>query len=136
MSWGAIKRTAGDAAFSDYIRARANWTCERCHRVFAGPHSAIHNSHFFTRANVRVRFDPDNCFCLCAGCHDWFGKNPHDHSEFVRRRLGEDRYNALVVRANTRRSEKLDHKFEAMKWRAALKDLKKQQDGKIVGSRS
>lgn len=70
------------------------------------------------------------------GCHLFFGKNPHEHSEFVRGKLGEDRYDALVVRANMRRTERLDHKMEAIKWRAALKELKKKAKGQILGSKA
>jgi hypothetical protein len=31
----------------------------------------------------------------------------------------------LTVRANSRRKERLDHKFEAIRWRKALEDLEK-----------
>ena len=134
--FGGIKRTTGDKYFSDYIREKANWTCERCGKVFDGPHAAIQNSHYFTRGNPRVRFDPDNCSCLCVGCHDWFTKNPHDHSEFMRRKLGEVRYDALVLRSNMRRTEKLDHKLEAIKWRLALKEMRLAKDGIVMGRKA
>lgn len=136
MTWGAIKRTPGDAAFSDFIRERAQWRCERCGRDCSSNRQGLHASHFKTRANVRVRFDEENVWAMCMACHDFLGKNPDEHDAFVRRRLGEDRYNALMVRANARRTTRLDHKFEAIRWRAALRDLRKKTQGKIMGARS
>lgn len=138
MNWGAIKRTPGDAAFSDYHREAADWTCQwpGCFKSFHENKAGLHLSHFKTRGNPRVRFDSDNVAVLCAHHHDHAGKNPDEHDSFFRRRLGEDRYLALIVRANTRRSERLDHKFEAIKWRAALKELRKKTEGTILGARS
>jgi hypothetical protein len=135
--WGGlIRRSPGDAAFSEYVREKAGWCCERCRASFVHERAKLHCSHFLSRANPRVRFDEDNVMAACLWCHDFLGKNPNEHHELFRRRLGEERYSALMVRANARRSERVDHKFEAIRWRAALKDLRKRTQGKIIGARS
>ena len=137
MAWGgAIKRTPGDAAFSEYVREKAGWCCERCRASFAHDHSQLHCSHFLSRANPRVRFDEDNVMAACIRCHDFLGKNPNEHHELFRRRLGETAYDLLMVRANSRRADRLDHKFEAIRWRLALKDLRRRTQGKIVGTKA
>lgn len=136
MNFGAIKRTPGDAAFSEFIRERAFWRCERCGRDCTSNHHGLHASHFKTRGNPRVRFDEDNAFALCVFCHDFMGKNPDEHTEFVRRRLGEDRFDALILRANMRRSDRVDHKFEVFRWRAALRELKKTRGEVVMGKRA
>lgn len=62
-------------------------------------------AHFITRSNYAVRWDLDNVFRLCSGCHmmrrnSWH-KDPASCAEWVRKELGEERYNALRMRANT-----------------------------------
>ena len=67
---GAIKRTPADAAFSNCIRERANWTCERCGTYYPeGNRNGIECSHHHSRGNWSIRFDPMNAECLCTGCH-------------------------------------------------------------------
>lgn len=136
MRFGLIKRTTADALFSEYVREKAGWKCEWpfCGKEFSNNHQGLHNSHFHTRANTRVRFDESNVAALCIFHHDFVGKHPHEHVEFFKRRLGELEYEMLTVRANSSRTERLDHKFEALKWRAALKALRKNQ-GVILGSK-
>ena len=63
-----IKRSPLDAAFSDYIRELAGWTCERCLRPCpprlksGGGYGTeeLHCSHFKSRGNPRIRTNPDN----------------------------------------------------------------------------
>lgn len=135
MTWAAIKRTTADALFSEYVREKAGWCCQRCGAYMGNSRQRLHCSHFHSRANPRVRFDEDNVMAACFGCHDFLGKNPHEHNELFRRRLGETAFDLLLVRANSRRTNRLDHKLEAIRWRAALKELKKSSNGKILGAR-
>src|SRR3990167_2606866 len=90
-------------------------------------------SHFISRGNPRVRFDPNNCACLCPGCHDFMGKNPHDHVEFFKKRLGEKAYFALHAKANTRRTVKLDEILEKIIWTDAYTRLLKAREGQVWG---
>ena len=72
--------------------------CERC-----GSDSHLQWSHFLSRSNKAVRWDLDNSFCLCAGCHTMrlnsAHKDPAGFVEWVKGRLGEERYDALRLRA-------------------------------------
>ena len=96
-----IKISSLDRMFSNWLRAEKNYTCERCLRRHSPPTQAIHVSHFWGRAKKITRFDPENCAVLCFGCHQHFTAHPHEHREWFLKRLGEKKYNALMLRANT-----------------------------------
>lgn len=68
-----IKRTPADDAFSKCVRARANYTCERCGAVHQPNSTGLHCSHHFRRGNWGIRFDPLNAEALCYGCHSHIG---------------------------------------------------------------
>ena len=66
----ALKRTPADIAFSDCVRERANWTCERCGTYYPeGNRGGLECSHHHSRGNWGIRFDPLNAEALCTGCH-------------------------------------------------------------------
>lgn len=96
-----IKRTKYDAIFSDLIRERANYTCERCYRYEPeGPgRQSIHCSHFKSRGNHAVRYEPSNGICLCASCHKLMGENPDLHTELYLQIFGEDVHQELIHKA-------------------------------------
>lgn len=116
-----IKIDAADKAFSQYIRTRDNWTCQRCRTPYTPPTMALHCSHFMGRGKEATRFDPENADALCYGCHQYFTSHPAEHYQWQIKRKGEATVNALVVRSN--QYKKKDRKLEAMIWRQALKDL-------------
>lgn len=95
-----IKISPLDKLFSQYIRTRDGWQCQRCFKKYVPPTSGLHNSHFWGRAKKSVRFDPENCCALCCGCHQHLGANPLEHTEWYKKRLGEKRFNALMIKAN------------------------------------
>lgn len=69
-----IKRTPADAAYSDCIRERANWSCQRCMKYYPeGRRAGLHCSHHYRRGNWGVRFHPLNAEALCYGCHSHYG---------------------------------------------------------------
>src|SRR5438128_1920797 len=97
-----IRITKLDALFSNQIRSRDNWTCQRCGTKYEPPTSALHCSHFWGRANKATRYDPENCDALCYGCHArWEGNKQGDYRDFKLRRLGVEGYNALEMRARS-----------------------------------
>ena len=96
-----MKRDALDALFSKYIRTRDGWTCQRCRKTYLPPTQALHCAHFFGRGKLSVRFDADNACAWCYGCHRWLDTHPLVKEAFFREWLGEERYNALTVRAST-----------------------------------
>ena len=96
-----------DKLFSLYIRSRAGWTCERCHKRYQPPTSGLHASHFHGRRKKSVRYDPENAAALCFGCHRYYTENPAAHTEWFKKRLGEKRFDALTLRANLGRKPDL-----------------------------
>lgn len=100
--WVRLKRTVADALFSDYIREKANWSCERCFRQFTPPTRELQCSHYFSRAKRSVRFDFENAAALCGKCHFYLGspENRKEHEEFFIRKLGREKYDLLCLRAS------------------------------------
>jgi 5-methylcytosine-specific restriction endonuclease McrA len=88
-----------DRMFSQLIRARANWICARCQKSFAFDRPLLQCSHFHSRRLKSVRFDPENAEALCWRCHHHLDAHPQEHVGWKRQRLGEERFEALRVRA-------------------------------------
>ena len=102
-----MKRTPLDAAFSDCVRERSNWTCERCHKIYTdgqlrGKAAGLHCSHYFGRGSGSLmRHYGENCFAHCHGCHQYLSSRPHAFALWVRGQLGDTRYDELVKRWGT-----------------------------------
>ena len=70
----AIQRTPADAAFSNCVRARANWSCQKCGNYFPeGKRGGLDCSHHHGRRSWAIRLDPLNAEALCYGCHSHYG---------------------------------------------------------------
>jgi len=98
-----IKLTVEDTLISKFIRLRAVHRvggCEYCGKAVAS-YKEIQCSHFKGRRRASTRFDPDNCAGLCFSCHSHLGENPDLHTEFFKKRLGSERFDQLIIRANT-----------------------------------
>lgn len=96
-----IKRTAEDVVFSDLVRLRANFTCERCgiedpQGQATGKSSAIDCSHVYGRRHRSTRWHPDNAFALCKSCHSYLEDRPIEHAQFAREKLGDTRHDMLI----------------------------------------
>lgn len=50
-----------------------------------------------------MRFDVDNCDAHCYGCHAFFESNPEEHRAWKLKQLGQARFDALTIKANTPR---------------------------------
>lgn len=117
-----IKIDTADRWFSRYVRELADNKCERC----GNESESLQNSHYFGRGNEATRFDPDNCSAVCYGCHVMWGSTDREaYRVAMIRKLGENRYKALIARSNS--YKKKDRRLEAIKWRAAYNDLCKQK---------
>ena len=101
---GKVKIFPSDREWSNYVRTRDQWTCQRCNKQYQPPTSALHCSHFWSRGNWSVRYDDDNCEALCYGCHSYLGGNPNEHHEYKLEKLGEERFEALRERRNDHKS--------------------------------
>lgn len=78
-----------DKLCSEIVRARGR--CEKC-----GKRDNLQCAHIFGRTYNNTRWDLDNLLCLCADCHINFAhKQPILFAEWVRKHLGEERYELL-----------------------------------------
>jgi len=77
-----------DKLFSIIIRSKGK--CERC-----GKASPLNTAHIFSRRNLATRWDKDNVFCFCVGCHFWAHQNPILFAEFAKKKLGVKKYEEL-----------------------------------------
>ena len=100
-----IKRDKYDAAFSDLIRARADFECEVCGKICpdgqaTGKSRRMDNSHYYGRRHQNTRFCGTNCACLCRGCHKHFTENPGDYADWMLNKLGSEEVDALRKKHN------------------------------------
>lgn len=109
-----IKRTKEDKAFSDFIRTRDNWTCQRCGKQYVPPTRALHCAHNFGRRCTRCttkhpqphvchRMDPSNALSLCYGCHAHVDSNKDDKEALFRLRFGHAEYDRVAALAQGKR---------------------------------
>jgi len=78
-----------DKICSEIIRSKGK--CQRC-----GKKENLQTSHIFGRTYLNTRWDLDNLLCLCPDCHINFAhKCPILFTEFVKKILGEDKYELL-----------------------------------------
>jgi len=95
-----IKLYPADSLFSNLIRERDNWTCQRCGKKYEPPTNSLQCSHFWGRGNKGSRFLPENCDALCYGCHArWEGNKQGEYRDWKLQQLGEDGYARLEKRA-------------------------------------
>jgi hypothetical protein len=128
-----IKRTSADKWFSDYIRARDNWTCQRCKRKFppyeeGGNNTALgglDTAHCFTRGHNMVRFDPDNAVALCYGCHSYADANKEEVLyPLVESIIGTERFEDIRIKSHLPyKGIKKDQKEIAKKYRDLFRGL-------------
>jgi hypothetical protein len=86
-----------DTVFSKIVRLRARWTCESCGQYFHLGHG-LQASHFFGRRHMSTRWDPDNAAAHCFTCHMRFGENPIAFTAWIKKYLGDVRYEELQAR--------------------------------------
>lgn len=86
---------ANDDLFRQIIRFRDK-VCQKTGRT-----ENLQVCHFYTRGNLRVRWDEDNACLLQGGIHIfWAHKNPQEFREFWIKRLGKEKFEALELKAH------------------------------------
>lgn len=88
-----------DKAWSEAIRKRGR--CEVC-----GKTTRLNAHHFYSRSIRIVRWDMDNGFCLCVGCHVFSSKfsahkTPAEFVEWAIEKRGQEWYDDLKERKNS-----------------------------------
>ncbi len=86
----AIKRTKWDVVFSNYIRYRDNWTCQRCGVKYPPKSKGLHCSHFYGRRSWATRIEPTNAMALCHGCHQHVSSYPFDHVDLWENKFSKE----------------------------------------------
>lgn len=124
---GAIKRTKYDAIFSDLVRERTDYTCESCghHEPPGTGRQAMHCSHFVSRGNHAVRYDPLNALTICARCHKHLGENPYEHTKLITRIIGQVQMEILQEKSRRiMRRRKADLEEMHQHYKTELRKLK------------
>jgi hypothetical protein len=86
--------TANDDLFRKIIRLRDH-VCQKTGRA-----GNLQVAHFWTRGNLRVRWDLDNACLLNAGVHKfWAHVHRKQFEVFWQQRLGKEKFGALEIRA-------------------------------------
>jgi len=109
-----IKLRKTDRLWTEFIRKRDNYTCQRCGRIYSPDNCRnLGVSHYWSRGkSENTRFDGENCIALCTlPCHALWGQDErHLYIEFMKRHLGQKAYDLLELRANIykKRDDKAD----------------------------
>ena len=125
-----MKRDTADTAFSNFIREKNNWTCQKCKKYYPEGHrQGLHCSHFFSRRHQSTRYYSKNATAHCFSCHQHLGGNPIEFSEWIRQHLGDADYEALIVRKNTicKRTKK-EKKEIGKHWQSQLSYMIKRRE--------
>ena len=89
-----IKTDKYDKRFSQLIRLR-DVVCQRC-----GKGGRLECSHVHSRRHKAIRWDTRNAKALCFTCHQWYGANPVEASEWLKSIVGERQYDILRLIAH------------------------------------
>lgn len=95
-----IKIRKDDKLFSQLIRERDSWQCQRCLKMYPENSPGLHCAHFWGRRRESTRLDYDNCDALCMGCHAHFHANPEEYTAWKLKRMGQRRFDSLKLKAN------------------------------------
>ncbi len=96
------KSRAADRAFSECVRERANWRCEKCGQQFSeSARGSLQCAHIRGRREKSIRYDPLNALALCFSCHQHLDRNPEIKERFVTIYLGKDNLKLLDEKRNT-----------------------------------
>lgn len=130
-----IKRTPADEAFSNCVRERADWTCERCGKYFPeGSRGGIHCSHIYSRKHRTIRWAGDNAQALCFACHQWYGDSPADSGLWINDLMGEGGMAILREKRDSRvKVPKIEEKDIAKHYREQLRILEQQRAEGVTG---
>jgi hypothetical protein len=96
-----MKIKPADSWFSKCVRLSANYTCQKCGKVYSQDEArGLDCSHIFGRRHRSVRWAKENAIALCVGCHRWWHENPTESGLWLRSVIGEGAYSLLVEKKN------------------------------------
>ena len=88
-----VRRKKLDIIFSQLVRERANYCCEKCGGNFRD--GGLDCCHIMGRRSVALRWHPANAIAMCRADHMWFTEHPFDFRDFCVDHYGEDRVSEL-----------------------------------------
>lgn len=122
---GKIKIRPSDKLFSEFIRSRDGWTCQRCKKKYdktiSSNRMALHCSHFQGRGKESTRFYELNADAMCYGCHQYFTSHPGEHLAWQVETKGQETIDAIILLSNS--YKKRNDKEEAAYWRKKLQEM-------------
>jgi hypothetical protein len=141
MSFGKIKRNIADKHFSDCVRMRSNWHCQRCGKDKSEKKQGLQCSHLIGRGHYGTRYDPECAIALCAHCHTYVTGHPVAHIQLWRdiygsvygRDSSDVALNALLQRSACKERAKYaraNTKAIADYYREVAKELAKEIEGR------
>jgi len=75
-------------------------SCQRCGTSYPiNDCRGLHISHYWGRASWTSRLLRSNVWLHCHGCHQYLGSRPHDFKEWVLNKMGQEKYDALMILA-------------------------------------
>lgn len=129
-----MKTSPADAAFSKCVRARADYTCERCGAVHNQSSMGLHCSHIFSRRHRTIRWCGENAQALCFKCHHWYGGNPADSGKWITELIGDGALELIREKMDQRvKVPKTEEKQIAAHYRAELKRIQQARDDGQTG---
>ena len=92
-----------DRAFSAYIRLRDTmpsgyFKCISCGQI--KPFEQADCGHFFSRKNMSVRFDEDDCHAECRGCNRFSSDHLIAYQANLIRKIGMQRFELLTAKSH------------------------------------
>ena len=63
-----------DKLWSDRVKERAGYRCERCPKT-----DYLNSHHIIGRINLSLRWNLENGVCLCVGCHKFNQNSAHNN---------------------------------------------------------
>lgn len=77
-----------DKIFSQYIRTRDGWCCQRCGKAHARNSQGLHAAHIFGRGKHSTRWHENNAVSLCYGDHSYLDQNPLEKYKWYKEKFG------------------------------------------------
>ena len=98
MAKKRIKAVTITGIWSKLVRELDDYTCQVCHKSFRHDPGFLDASHHIPRAHGATKWELDNGSSKCRKCHGEMDRQPLEHIEWIKNRLGEERYEALRMK--------------------------------------
>lgn len=124
-----------DKVFSKYIRLRdampgGLFRCISCGKI--KPIEQADCGHFHSRTHMSTRFDEDNCHAECRYCNRFSADHLIGYRENLIRKIGEQRYLLLEVKAHeTRKWSHFELEQLTKYYKALVEKLQKEKGIKL-----